>query len=239
MQLSSAYANGNSHSLSRSSAYTYCNSRCLSVCVSRVESDIKLSCTHKVWHPLKVTFLHAQNLTSAQCHAYVSTKSDVRSESLLCTHKVWRPLKVTLLHAQRVTVTELSARITCSIFSHPLTRIHSLINPFNLSLTFEASFVHSTATFTNFCVGVYSKPLPDTTIYQKTQGRVVLSETVTQSVRLCPIRRAKICLWPTRKKLRVRVRWVEKWKGNKATEVTHFVSRLLSWFSFSYLGKQT
>jgi len=46
--------------------------------------------------------------------------------------------------------------------------------------------------FTNICIGVYAVPVLGITIYHGRPGRVMLSEAVTQSVGLCPIRSANV-----------------------------------------------
>jgi hypothetical protein len=46
--------------------------------------------------------------------------------------------------------------------------------------------------FTNICIGMYAVPVLGITIYHGRQRRVMLSQTVTQSVGLCPIRSAKV-----------------------------------------------
>jgi hypothetical protein len=52
--------------------------------------------------------------------------------------------------------------------------------------------MQSKVKFTNICTGVYAVPVLGITIYHGRPGRVMLSETVTQSVVLCLIRSAKM-----------------------------------------------
>jgi hypothetical protein len=54
--------------------------------------------------------------------------------------------------------------------------------------------MQSKVKFTNICIGVYAVAVLGITIYHGRQGRVMLSEAVTQSVGLCPIRSAKVSM---------------------------------------------
>jgi hypothetical protein len=179
--------------------------------------------------------MHTQNLTSAQSHSYICIKPDIRSKSLSCTHKVWRPLKVTPLHAQSVSLTELSARITCSIFSYPLTRIHSLINPFNLSLTLKphlCTVQQRLLTFASECIPhrcliqPFIRKRRGVSCYQKQWHNQSVCVPLDVRKSVCG-RQGKNCVfvcggWRSEKVIKLR-----KWRT------------LLSWFSFSYFGKQT